>query len=143
MKPVTSEMIKTYKIKKLRYDFMGYTVHNVNQLSFHHLIIPRRDCHKKGYGDGYYTWNGAILVRDTAHDYLHTIERIDRDRFLAITKYMIEENQLGKLDINELRLIRDVLLSFEKEYSDEVIKGKNGKIKRLIKRDYLQDRIVL
>ena len=49
----TKEMIKLYDIKKLGYDFMGYTFRNINELSFHHLIVPHRDCERKGLGDGY------------------------------------------------------------------------------------------
>lgn len=41
-------MVKEYELKKLGYDFMGYTFNNRNELSFHHLIIPKRDCKKKG-----------------------------------------------------------------------------------------------
>ena len=45
-------MIKLYDIKKLGYDFMGYTFRNINELSFHHLIVPHRECERKGLGDG-------------------------------------------------------------------------------------------
>ena len=54
MKEVTKEMIELYRIKKLGYDFMGYTFKRANELSFHHLIIPKRDCKKQGIGKGYY-----------------------------------------------------------------------------------------
>ena len=53
-------MIKKYALMKLKYDFMGYTFSNSSQLSFHHLIVPRRLCKKEGLGDGFYEWNGAI-----------------------------------------------------------------------------------
>lgn len=139
MKPITREMIKQYDIKKTKYDFMGYTFDNTNQLSFHHLIVPKRDCKAEGLGEGYLLWNGAILRQDTSHDYLHIIERIDREAFLAITKEMIEENQRGKLDIENLRRIRDVLLYFERQYADI----ENGHGKKLIRRRYIEDRIKL
>ena len=32
---------------------MGYTFSKPNQLSFHHLIIPKRECPQAGLGDGY------------------------------------------------------------------------------------------
>lgn len=139
MKPITREMIKQYDIKKTKYDFMGYTFDNTNQLSFHHLIVPKRDCKAEGLGEGYLLWNGAILRQDTSHDYLHIIERIDREAFLAITKEMIEENQRGKLDIENLRRIRDILLYFERQYADI----ENGHGKKLIRRRYIEDRIKL
>jgi hypothetical protein len=53
LRAVTKEMVKEYELKKLGYDFMGYTFKNVNELSFHHLIVPRKDCKRKGLGDGY------------------------------------------------------------------------------------------
>lgn len=139
MKPITKEMIKIYNIKKLKYDFMGYKVDRMQSLSFHHLIIPHKDSRAAGIGDGYLLWNGALLVQETSHDYLHIIEAIDREIFLAITQQMVEENQLGKLDIKNLKRIRDLLLYFEKEHS--TIKNKKGKL--LIKQKYITDRINL
>lgn len=139
MKEVTREMIKMYNIKKLKYDFMGYTFNNINELSFHHLIVPKRDCRKQGLGNGLLIWNGAVLKQATSHDYLHLIERLDREMFLRITKYMIEENTNRKIDIDNLKRIREVLLLFEETYEKE--KDKNGKL--LIKQPYKTDRIDL
>lgn len=139
MREVTREMIKLYNIKKLGYDFMGYTFNRPEELSFHHLIIPHRDCKREGLGEGYLMWNGAILKQETSHEYLHTIELYDRELFLRITKYMIEENQNRKIDIDNLKRIRDLLLYFEAEHQYD----KNKKGKSLIKRKYITDRIDL
>ena len=139
MKEVTREMIKLYNIKKLGYDFMGYTFNRLEELSFHHLIIPHRDCKREGLGEGYLMWNGAILKQETSHEYLHTIELYDKELFLRITKYMIEENQNKKIDIDNLKRIRDLLLYFEAEHQYD----KNKKGKSLIKRKYITDRIDL
>ena len=139
MKTITREMVKLYNLRKLGYDFMGYNIHNIEKLSFHHLIVPKRDCKAKGIGDGYYKWNGAILVQETSHDYLHIIERIDRDMFLEITKLMIEQNKNEKLDLESLRRIRTILLAFEHEHSHDI--SSKGKI--LIKQQYTQDRVIL
>ena len=139
MKPVTREMVRQYQLRKLGYDFMGYNIHNIEHLSFHHLIVPKRDCKSQGLGDGYYQWNGAILVQETSHEYLHTIERIDREKFLEITRLMIKQNRNGRLDIEHLKQIRQVLLAFESEHKQDT--GKKGKL--LIKRQYIQDRIEL
>ena len=79
MKTVKEEMIRDYKLKKLGYDFMGYTFNNVNELSFHHLIVPKKDSERMGIGDGYVKWNGAILKQSTSHDYLNLIQRIDEE----------------------------------------------------------------
>lgn len=139
MKGITREMIKEYKINKIKYDFMGYTFNRYEDLSFHHLIIPHRDCKDLGYGEGFYKWNGAILNQSTSHDYLHVIERVDREKFIEITKILIEENRLGELNIEQLRQIRQILLQFENEYKHET----NSKGKLLIKRKYITDRIDL
>jgi hypothetical protein len=53
MKEITSEMIKEYKVNKLGYDFLGYTYNNNKQLSFHHLIVPHKNCKELGFGEGY------------------------------------------------------------------------------------------
>ena len=133
IKPITKLMVDEYNLRKLRYDFMGYTFERTKELSYHHLIVPRRL-------DGPMTIeNGAILVQSTSHDYLHRIEMIDYDMFLAITSEMIDENIKGRLDIENLRRIRDVLLCFEKEYSG----ARTKKGSRVIKPEYINKRIIL
>lgn len=139
MREVTKEMIEKYKIKKLRYDFMGYTFSRVDDLSFHHLVVAKKDCASLGLGNGYFIWNGAILKQATSHDYLHLIERVDRDLFLEITNEMIDENWKGHLDIDNLRRIRQILLYFEKEHQDDT--DRRGK--RLIKTEFIKNRIQL
>ena len=136
MREITKEMIKLYNIKKLGYDFMGYTFRNINELSFHHLIVPHRDCKREGLGEGYLEWNGAILNQNTSHDYLHLIEAKDYDMFLAITSELIDENVKGHLDIDNLRRIHDILKCFEREHSND--RSKKGKV--LIKQEYMRRR---
>ena len=139
MKEITKLMINDFKIKQLGYDFMGYKFDKTIDLSFHHLIIPHKDCKKNRLGEGYLYWNGAILNQETAHDYLHIIENIDREIFLKITSEMIDENIKKKLDIENLRNIRDLLIYFEKEHDTD--KTKKGDY--LIKRKYIESRIKL
>ena len=134
MKEITRQMIKIYNIKD--FDFMGYDIKRKESLSFHHLIVAKRNCHKERLGNGYYIWNGAILVQDTSHNYLHLIEHYDYEIFYRITSEMIDQNIKGKLDIENLRQIKDLLLYFEQEYEHE----KSKKNKLLIKRDYLENR---
>lgn len=117
MREVTKLMIQKYALMKLKYDFMGYEFNRPNQLSFHHLIVPHRLSKEKGIGEGYLMWNGAILRQDTAHDYLHTIEKYDYDMFSAITSEMIDENIKGYLDEKNILAIYDILDNFEREYS--------------------------
>ena len=140
MRDVTIEMIKIYNLKKLKYDFMAYEFKNSKELSFHHLIIPKKDCKDLGFGSGYLFWNGAILVQKTSHDYLHIVERIDRDRFNYITSQMIIENVNKQIMYDCLKKISDCLDGFEREYSGlHTQKNKNLLIKeeytrRLIKK---------
>ena len=134
MREITKKMIEYYKIMKLGYDFMGYPAKDKKTLSFHHLIVPRRNCKAKGLGEGYIWWNGAILNQSTSHDYLHLIEAKDYDMFLAITSEMIDENIKGYLDRENLLRIRDVLEQFEKEHCSD--RGKKGNL--LIKDTYLR-----
>ena len=131
MREITRLMINEFNLKNLGYDMMGYTFKNIHELSFHHLIIPRRLC-RKVESRGYTRDNGAILKQTSSHEYLHTIETYDRDRFLEITNYLIKENLLGKIDLECLRKIRDVLESFEKEYQNQV----NGNGNKIIKKDF-------
>lgn len=132
MKEITKIMINEFKIMKLRYDFMGYSVDKKNSLSFHHLIIQRRNCKEYGIGEGYLFWNGSILRQDTSHDYLHLIENKDYEIFLAITSEMIDENIKGYLDIENLRKINELLKTFEREHCSD--RSKKGKL--LIKDSY-------
>ena len=134
MRAITKQMIKHYKIMKLKIDFMGYEVSKINTLSFHHLIVPHRNCKTFGLGEGYVWWNGAILNQSTSHDYLHLIEVKDYDMFLAITSEMIDENVKGYLDKENLLRIRDILEQFEREHCSD--RGKKGNL--LIKDSYLR-----
>ena len=139
MKEVTKLMINDFKIMKLGYDFLGYKVNRKQDLSYHHLIIPRRHCKGAGLGEGYLYWNGAILRQNTSHDYLHIIEKIDPDIFYELTSEMIDENIKGRLDIDNLKRIRDLLLYFEREHDHDT--SKKGKL--LIKREFVTGRVNL
>lgn len=133
MKPITREMIKIYQLNKLGFDFIGYKFNRSEQLSYHHNVIAKRN------GGLETIRNGAILVRDTSHDYIHVIERIDPEIFYLITSEMLDENLKGKIDIENLRKIRDLLLYFENDHNHE--RSKKGKL--LIKKEYLTNRIKL
>lgn len=116
MRTIIKLMVNEYKIKK--FDFMGYTFDR-EELSYHHLIIPRR------LGGRETKDNGAILNGFTSHPYLHAIEQKDVEIFNYITSEMIDENIKGKLDVDNLRRIHDLLLYFEREHcSDYTRSGK-------------------
>ena len=139
MKEITKIMINDFKIMKLGYDFLGYKVNRKQDLSFHHLIIPRRHCKEAGLGEGYLYWNGAILRQNTSHDYLHLIENVDPDIFYELTSEMIDENIKGRLDTDNLKRIHDLLLYFEREHDHDT--SKKGKL--LIKREFVTGRVNL
>ena len=138
MRDITKLMIAKYKLLELKYDFMGYEFKKEKELSFHHLVIPKRLCVAQRIAeDGYLEWNGAILKMKTAHNYLHTIERYDRDMFEAITEQMIDENSKGYLDLKNILYIDDVLKCFEREYCGA--RTKHGD--PLIKEEYTRRRV--
>lgn len=128
MKDITFTMINRYKINRLGYDFMGYSLEKDDIYTFHHLIIPNR-C------DGpEEIWNGAILCGKSSHPYLHLIECYDYDMFAYITSEMRDMNIKGFLDPYNLVRIDDVLNEFEDMYRGK--KSKKGKV--LIKDRYLE-----
>ncbi len=122
MKTITRLMINEFKIDQLGYDFMGYSINKQNA-SYHHLIMPRR-LHGPMNRE-----NGAILNGLTAHPYLHRIEAIDLEIFNLITSEMVDENIKGRIDIENLRKINDLLLFFEKEHSADITKSGQPLIK--------------
>lgn len=138
MREVTKEMVKEYGILKMKCDFMGYIFNRSEELSFHHLIVPKKEC-KHLEHKGFEKWNGAILVQDTAHEYLHRIQCYDQDMFFAITMLMIEENLNGKIDLEHLRKIHDILTLFEKEYLGKQTNSGN----EIIKDKYIMNRLIL
>ena len=140
MREVTNLMVNEFKIMKLGMDFMGYRVTRKEQLSFHHLLVAHRDCKELHIpSDGYVRWNGVILRQNTSHDYAHVIEKIDPDIFYKLTSEMIDENIKGRLDIDNLKRIHDLLLYFEREHDHDT--SKKGKL--LIKREFVTGRVNL
>ena len=139
MKAETKILIEQLKIDKLGYDMMGYYYNRLQDLSFHHLIIPRRLSKQNGIGEGYCYWNGALLVQCTSHEYLHLIEAKSLGAFNAITSEMIDIKAKGFIDKENLVNIRQILLEFEEQHKND--RSKKGKI--LIKREYITKRIEL
>ena len=140
MREITNLMINEYNIKKLGYDFMGFDIQTAKRLSFHHLIVPKRDCKRLGVAeDGYLKWNGAILGQNTSHEYLHKIEIYDKETFDLITQLMVEENKMGKLDQEILIEINYILEKFERTHKNE----RTSKGKVLIRPEYITSRNIL
>ena len=137
MREITKLMVNDFNLKKLGYDFAGFHFNRTNDLSFHHLIVPHRDSKSFGIGEGYVYWNGAILVQNISHDYLHLIESINRPMFLAITDELVRENKQGYLDVDNIKRIHSIMEEFEDKYGE--MRGKKGKL--LIKKEYVKNRI--
>lgn len=133
MKRKLRRMMLVYKIHILRYDMMGYTIDSIEDLSYHHLLVPKR------FGGPESFWNGAILNRTTAHDYLHMIEKIEPDMFYAITKELNEEKKAKAIRLENLKRIREVLLEFESVYRYR--HTEHGKI--IIRDEFIEKRIDL
>ena len=130
-------MIRKYNIKALQYDFMGYSFNNISNLAYHHLIIPFKLCRFYGIGKGKILCNGVLLNKDTSHTYLHVVEAFDEERFLAITSELLDEVIKGKISLENIRIILDILASFEREYAN--VKSANGEY--IIKEQFTCNRI--
>lgn len=135
MREITKSMVEEFKIKQLGYDMMGYYQQKGDIITFHHLVVARRNCKSQGLGDGYFRWNGAILYT-LPHEYIHVIEGRDYDMFSYISSELIDENIKGYLDLYNIRRIHDVLNQFEKEHSGD--RTKKGHV--LIKEQYTRRR---
>lgn len=127
MKQITKQMIKIYKIKQVGLDFCGYKLQKGDEYTYHHNIIAKRN------GGPETIQNGAILCGKTSHPYIHLIENIDPEIFCFITSEMLDQNIKGRLDIENLKQIRDLLQYFEREHIND--RGNKGKL--LIKPNYL------
>ena len=128
-KKVKAMLITNFKLQKAGIDFMGYNF-NLQEATYHHLIIPKRRGGQATYE------NGAILMRTTAHDYIHTIEHYDLDVFKAITEAIKSEKECGCLNVYDLKRIKNCLRYFEKNYNGKM--SKKGKL--IIKERYITER---
>ena len=127
MKSITKQMIKNWNMTDT--DWMGYTLEDKEYFSYHHLIIPKR------YGGEMTEENGAILISQASHPYLHVIEQKERVLFNEITWILIEINRQNSMPTKEqLIRISQILKYFENKYKDaETFKGEP-----LIKERYLR-----
>lgn len=127
MKEITKLMMNEWKMQSM--DWMGYTLEKGEYFSYHHLRVPKRE---GGSADVY---NGAILIQSAGHDYLHTIERCDREMFEYITQILIEINEQRYMPTKEqLIRIRDALQTFENEWQGK----RTSKGKLIVKQRYLR-----
>ena len=106
-------LINQYHLQELGYDFMGYSLQKNDIYTYHHLIISARA------GGATSVENGAILCEKTSHEYLHLIEKSERDIFVAITNEMINMKKKGHLDLYNLKVIHDLLCLYEYEHGED------------------------
>ena len=112
MSRLRERLYKTYKLEELGYDFMGYEFDNKKDLSTHH-IIPRF------IGGETKKSNLCILNRHTSHNYIHLIQDYDYKIFLQVSKHLIDQVAMGKIDMDELKRIDELLCFFEDKYKNE------------------------
>jgi len=109
MKEIVKNMTEEWGMTNM--DWMGYTLEENEYFSFHHLIVPKR------FGGKQTEENGAILIKQASHDYLHVIERTERKLFEEITWVLREINEQRYMPTKEqLQRIRQVLEYFENRY---------------------------
>lgn len=132
MSKLRERIYKDFKMEQLGYDFMGYTFDSKKELSTHH-ILPRH------LGGQTKKNNLCALNRFTSHNYIHLIEDTDYKVFLELSKYLLEEVKLGKIDKEQLLRIADVLEFFEYKYRNE--EDRHGEL--LIRPEYKTKRIIL
>ena len=131
MGSIANKLFNDFELYKLGYDFMGYTFDDKKQLSYHH-IQPRHYKGKTTYK------NGALLVRETSHNYIHTIETFDFKLFIELSQELKLEHQDG-ITKEHLLAIRDILEFFEYKFENQYTKRGLP----IIKEDFVRRRIKL
>lgn len=132
MSRLRERLYKEYHLEELGYDFLGYTFDSKKELSTHH-IIPRHS------GGETKKKNLCVLNRFTSHNYIHLIEDYDYKVFLQISRELMEQVKQGKIDIQEIKNIFELLQFFEFKFRDET--DRNGDL--IIKPEYKTKRIIL
>ena len=125
MKNIMRDMLKIY-VPVSGLDWLNYKLVK-EDLSFHH-IVKKCDKGKKRIE------NGAILQSNNSHPYLHLIETMDIETYIALNEIFLEVNkQKREPDISQRYRIEEILQLFENKHRWD--KGCNGNI--LIKKKYL------
>ena len=125
MSRLRERIYKDYNLEEYGFDFMGFEFHTKKELSTHH-IIPRH------MGGQTKKNNLCILTRNSGHNYIHLIEDYDYKTFLQVSKHLMEQVKQGKIDIDEIQRINELLCFFEDKFKNE--QTKNGE--SIIKPEY-------
>jgi len=125
LKKVVQDMLKIYKPYS-SLDWMNYKLVK-KDVTFHHI--------QKRCDGGRLEINNGGLLMPNSHAYLHLIEFLDLDTYLALNEIFKDVNIQGYEPEYEQRLIIESLLStFESVHRWD--KGSKGKL--LVKRKYLE-----
>lgn len=130
MSRLRERLYKEYELEQLGYDFLGYEFGSKKELSTHH-IIPRHS------GGSTKKDNLCILNRTTSHNYIHLIEDYDYKIFLQVSRELMEQVKKGKIDIEDLKIINELLLFFEDKYKNEEARSGGLLIKPVYKKRIL------
>ena len=126
MKNVVCNMLKIY-VPYSGFDWMNYRLVK-DDISYHHIT-------KKSDGGKKTIENGALLQSTTSHPYLHLIENVDIDTYLALNDVFKDINmQKHEPTLMQRGIIEDILLRFEEEHRWD--KDRNGML--LIRAKYLK-----
>ena len=131
MGKLANRLYYDFKLEECGYDFMGYTFDEKRELSYHH-IQPRQ------YGGKTTYQNGALLIRDVSHNYIHTIEAMDFKLFIELSQELKAEHNDG-ITREHLLAIKQMLEFFEQKYKDQHTR----KGTPIIKKEYVRGRIIL
>jgi hypothetical protein len=129
---IADKLFYDFDLHKLGYDFMGFYFDDKGELSYHH-IIPRHYKGKTTYE------NGAILNRQTSHNYIHTIEEMDFQLFIELSQILRDEHKAKKITPEHLKEINMLLSYFEQKYAGQYTKRGN----LIIKDEYVRRRVIL
>lgn len=111
MSRLREKLYKKYNVESLGFDFMGYEFQSKKELSTHH-IIPRHSGGQTKQG------NLCVLNRDTSHNYIHLIEDYDYKVFLQVSRELMQQVKNGKIGIDEIKRINELLCFFEDKFKD-------------------------
>lgn len=122
MNNVKEEMMKIYNTYTL--DWMNYFVKE-NDITYHHIV--------KAEDGGRVTIDNGALLTQRAHNYLHTIERIDIDIYNRINTVLKEINESKQEPTRFHRQRIELLLyEFEVKNANKLIKSKEKTGKKRI-----------
>ena len=132
MGSIANKLFNDFELYKLGYDFMGYYFDDRKELSYHHIKT------KQQRGKTTYE-NGALLNRNTSHNYIHTIEEYEFDLFVELSNILKDEHACGSITKQHLQEIRTILEFFEHKYNNQCTKRGN----LIIHEDYIRRRVSL